>query len=75
MSRSAEKTKEDQLVSEMKVGNKAVANHSERKLFWTAARDKFKPDRMKLIQIKKRHRNFKRSLSSTNDYRMSYHQD
>lgn len=72
MSRSAEKTKEDQLIADIKPDNKTVTKHSERKLFWTAARDKFKPDRMKLIQIKKRHRNVKRSLSSTNDYRMAY---
>ena len=75
VSRSAQKTKEDQLIADMKTDYKAVTKHSERKLFWTAARDKLKPDRMKLIQIKKRHRNVKRSLSSTNDYRIAYHEE
>ena len=49
-----------------------IGSLSERKQFWLSVRDKLKTEKVKLIQIKRRHKNTKRSLSSTNDYRITY---
>ena len=60
------------MLKSVKKNERNVGSLSERKQFWLSVRDKLKTEKMKLIQIKRRHKNTKRSLSSTNDYRITY---
>lgn len=70
LSRSQEKSRDDRIIQSIQIPSERTYI-SERKQFWQAIQQNIKPERLKILQIKKRHRFQKRSISCIADYRTS----
>lgn len=68
LSRSQEKSRDDRIIRSIQTPPERTYI-SERKQFWLSIQKNIKPERLKILQIKKKRRFQKRSISCMPDYR------